>query len=579
MHRGVPFKKLVEVEEAVMIVYKEIGGGLNERILEEGVRDVKLEDLPGRLAGEDVYAPIPLPWYPKSLLDGCAVRSVDVATASKERPVELLHAGRVKIGHKPGRDLGEGECIEVDTGSWLPRGADAVIPVEELSFTDGRVIVEKSVEPGNGIAWPSTDVASGDQVIERGRPFSPESIAALAALGLDSAPASRRVRVTVFSTGVELADPGSLNVEPRSIESLPVTFDSNRAFIRASLESMGLEVRDAGIVGDSLEEAEEAILRSAEEGADIIISSGGTSAGVDDTVFKAVGRLGKLLVHGIRIKPGKPTLLGVLPGNRLFIGLPGNPRSVINVFYSVVLPLLSALSVIPSMPEKRFKAASTVMIVPSRGRRSNIPVASLGSGPLSVESFVPVAKESYMIASFAKADGYLVLGQEVNAPLRPGSMVEVSVNRPSRRTLLALTDTPKTQAWAPKFNVKVVYYPVLDPAPMIESLPTGALVALGLPGRLEPEQVRVSVVEEYARRVVVYHNRGSCERIALYASYQRYARNLQGIKILSPRAETAKILVEQGYVDCALLPNDYEPRQYKREETIGEENVYLAVRT
>ncbi|MCE4612733.1 MAG: molybdopterin molybdotransferase MoeA [Desulfurococcales archaeon] len=573
MSRGVPFKRLVDPEEAIRIVYNEVGEGVNEKLLREGSSAVKLEDLPGRLSASDILSPISLPWFPKSLLDGCAVRSIDVASASEENPVELSYAGRVKIGQKPSRELGPRECIEVDTGSWLPVGADSVIPVEDLSFKNDRVIVERSVEPGSGVAMPATDVAKGDQLVEMGRPFGPETVAALASVGLDSAQATRKVRVTVFSTGVELVDPGSVDL----VEDLPLTFDSNRVFLRSSIERWGLEVRDLGIVGDRVDDVIDAVSRAREENADVIMSTGGTSAGIDDSVFKAIESLGKLLVHGVRIRPGKPTLIGVLPGPVLFIGLPGNPRSVINVFDNIVAPLLSAVNLIPRAPGRKVKARTATLIPPARGREANIPLALIGSDPMSPSLAVPVARESYMIASYAKSDGYTVLGPGVNQPLKPGSFIEATSIRASRRSLLAFTDTPKIPEWARKYKVRAIYVPTWEPLTIIDMAPPGTLVVVGLDSnRGDPE--RIEAIDHYQRNVVMYSRGRECARTAVFSAYQEYATRVQGIEIPAQRAETARLLFEGGYVDCIIAPSDYEPANYENSEILGEEKVYLAVK-
>lgn len=542
------FKRLAEPEEAISLVKERLGSSLVARILGQGAISVGITDLEGRLIAENVAAPRPLPWYPRSLVDGCAVRSVDVAGAFEDRPVTLRYGDRVKIGEKPERPLEPGECMEIDTGAWVPVGADAVVPIEYVTRPrEGEVRIERGASPGQGIALPATDVAIGDQVAWVGAPGTPELVAALAAIGVKRVKATRRVRAAVFSTGDELVEPGA---DPGEAG----IYDSNRFQLIAWLKRLGYEVLDLGIARDTVEDVEDMMIRAVGEDADVIVTSGGTSAGLEDVVYRALGRRGEVIVHGLRIKPGKPTILGSVGEDRLFIGLPGNPRSAANVFEKVVTRLLSTLG-LPSVEYGGRKVeAVTVAALPSeKGRHTIVPV-SLMEGSRGYMAF-PVAKDSYMIASYPKAEGITIIPAGAHTPPRPGSRIEVELSREPGGKVLALTDTRLLDPGAGA-GVKVLYFPTGTPEAIIEDLPRGQAVITGINPRVEG---LVEVVEEARRDIVLARRSSGCRRAAVYLPYTTLGIELPGdpVRVPAPRAETAKVLLAQGYVDCALLPGDY----------------------
>ena len=559
------FKRLVEPSEAIESVVSRLGRRIVERVLAEGSLYVNIADLHGRLVAEAVKAPRPLPWYPRSLVDGCAVRSEDVAGAFEDRPVTLSYAGRVKIGSKPERPLEAGECFEVDTGAWVPVGADAVVPIEYVTRPSrDKARIERGASPGQNIALPGTDVATGDQIAWPGMPGTPETAAALAAIGMKRIKATRRIRVAVFSTGDELIEPG-MNPGDASI------YDSNRFQIIMTMKSLGYEVIDLGIARDNMDSVDEMIIKAVGEDADIIITSGGTSAGLEDVVYRTLQYRGEVIVHGIRIKPGKPTVLGTIGEDRLFVGLPGNPRSASNVLERVVIPLLSRLGlpVYPPIPRQ----VKTVLMTPvpsEKGRHTLVPVAVVGGNERSVS--LVVAKDSYMIASYPKSDGIITVPAGTHRPPRKGDIVDVVLRREPYASIVALTDSKTLESVALEKwpDRRIINHPTLMYDEIIAMLPKDTIVITPRTSARDMKEIR-----KIERDIILLKRGDNCNKIAVFTLYQQNipSEYSDSLIVPAPRVDTAIVLLEQGYVDCAIIPGDHGYNGVR----IGSEEVILGI--
>ena len=575
------FKRLLEPWEAIDLVATRIGSKLRDRLLHT-LEHVILTEAVGRLIASNIPAPRSLPWYPRSLVDGCAVRSVDVAGAFEDRPVKLAYSGRVPIGEKPRKSLEPGGCIEVDTGSWVPKGADAVVPIEYVRIIDGKeAYIERSVSPGQNIAMPASDVAEGDIIAYKGQPVSPILIASLAALGLKEIPVTRRVRVAVFSTGEELVEPGEDAGEAG-------IYDANRFYLKSKLKSLNWEVVDLGIAPDDLEAVEDAIGKALDHGSDVIIASGGTSAGVDDVVYRALKRLGELIVHGIRIKPGKPTILGVI-GDTLFLGLPGNPRSCINVFEKIGIPLLVRVGILASL-ESPLKVTAPLAhsLTGERGRHTIAPIALIKGVDSSVA--IPVSIESYMIASYALSDGYTVIPSTRYRPLEQGTPVEIELWRIPPETLVVLTDTIKVSEVLELIgrNLRPIYKPTPEQDKFLSNLPANVAVITK-----SGSSRRLRILKAWTREVLLLRRRtgsGECSSVAVPIEYLSLAGNAapEALVIPVPRAVSAITLYRDSYADCAIIPSEYwsmitSTQSGVREATetekivVGRENIIAAI--
>ncbi len=407
MRRQQLFIKLTSLEEAWRLI--------EERIPPKplGVEEVLIEDSLNRVLAEDVYSPISYPPYPRSIVDGYAVRVDDVRNAWEDRPVELVLKGELRIGEPPGKiSVGPGEAVYVDTGSPIPDGADAVVPVEYTARSNGLVIVYRSVALGENIAWPGSDVVRGELLFRRGERITAYHIAVLANIGIRRVKVYSKPRIAIISTGDELVEPG-VELEPGKV------YDSNSFSLKAMLERDGFRAERLGIVGDDEDELEK-LLSKALRDYDVVLLSGGTSAGVGDIVYRVLGRIGKLIVHGLKLKPGKPTIVARV-NNKPVFGLPGNPGSARNVYEVLVKPYLYRMEGSRYEHVEWLEAVLALPVQGARGRRTYQPVILCWSSIRKEWIALPYEYESYMIKRVLEADGILVIGEEEYAPLKPGS--------------------------------------------------------------------------------------------------------------------------------------------------------------
>ena len=303
-------------------------------------------DAAGRIAAADIYAPEDIPAFPRSTVDGYAVVSGDTAGAGENMPVFLALKGCVEMGAPADMAIGSGECAEVPTGGMLPAGADAVVMVEYTDmFGDDGVAVGKSVAHGENVVRRGEDAKAGDLLIRRGRRLLPQDIGALAAAGAVSVPVYVPPRMTVISTGDELAHPQD-TPHPGRIR------DINTYALSVQAKRSGFNVIHTAVLPDK----EDMLTRSvaaAMEGGDIVIVSGGSSKGKKDLTGEVFSRLADpgVFVSGIAVKPGKPTILGYDGKTRaLLVGLPGHPVSAMIVFELTLGWLLRELTGCPAPP-------------------------------------------------------------------------------------------------------------------------------------------------------------------------------------------------------------------------------------
>lgn len=297
--------------------------------------EVRVGDALGLVLAEDVVATEPLPGFANSAMDGYALLAADVGDATVEEPVELEVVGEAAAGHVAGRAVERGTAIAVMTGGELPTGADAVVPVERTSSPrDGRVAVHVPAEPGDNIRPVGQDVAVGTTVIEQGVRIGPAHVGLLAALGHHLVAAVPSPRVVVVSTGDELV-PSSRAPGPGQLR------DSNGPMLRALVRAAGAEAFPAPLVGDDRRRLGRT-LDEATGHADLIVTSGGVSAGAHDHLESVVGQLGEVAAHKVGMRPGMPQLLGRIHDTPL-IGLPGNPVSSYVSFELFVRPAIRRL--------------------------------------------------------------------------------------------------------------------------------------------------------------------------------------------------------------------------------------------
>lgn len=373
---------------------------------------VPLERGLGRVLASPVTARESLPSFARSTMDGYAVRSADTHGASEQSPAYLRLAGDVPTGVVPDRRLAAGEAIRIHTGAMLPEGADAVVMVEDTNAHpaagsgSGEIEVLAAAAPGENVLVAGEDVREGDVALEPARALRAADLGGLAALGVTELRVTVRPRVAIVSTGDEVVaamhTPGPAQVRDVNAETI--------AAIVA--QAGGVPVR-LGIVPDDEAELERA-LRTAMSSADAVVLSAGSSVSVRDLTVQVVERLGApgVLVHGIAIRPGKPTVLAFCDGIPV-VGLPGNPASALVVAWRIVRPLVRLLHgerVDPDgLGDEREVSAVLELPVPSRPGREDFVPATLARSADGALLARPIFGASNLIFTLVRADALVAV--------------------------------------------------------------------------------------------------------------------------------------------------------------------------
>ena len=390
------FKKLLTPEDAYRIFIQV----LPPREVNES-EELNIEDSVDRILFEDIVSHLNIPQYPRSLVDGYAVKVDDVKGASETNPVTLKVVGYVSIDQEPHMELLHGTAIGVDTGSIIPLGANAVIPIEYIEEHDNYIKVYRSAKLGENIAIPGSDACLGEIVLEKGSILTTNAIGALASLGIRRVRVYRKLKLCIISTGNELQEPGT---ELRA----PHIYDSNTYTLASEAKKLGFEPIILGIIPDSETKLKEVLMKAVNL-CDIVTISGGSSAGPQDLVYRVLNHLGNIVIHGLKVKPGKPTIYAVV-NNKPVFGLPGNPISAITVFRLFIYPYIARMAglrylVKPVIINTNLKRP----IITEKGRRTYSPSITMRIKEQYLS--IPIARESYMIASFSKTNGYIVIDE------------------------------------------------------------------------------------------------------------------------------------------------------------------------
>jgi putative molybdopterin biosynthesis protein len=387
-----------------------------------GPETVALAQSLGRVLAADVVAPIDVPPFDRSGVDGFAVRAADTAGASDRAPRRLrLNAEVIACGHPPVLQVETASATTIATGGAIPRGADAVVMVEQTELVEtpqGPAIdVRRAVAPGGFVAYAGSDIARGETLLRRGLEIGSREIGMLAACGLARVDVVRRPKVAVLSTGDELVRLGE-PLRPAGV------YDSNGAIVAAAVSEAGGEPVAFGAFPDD-EIALELAVRSALAGCDIVVLSGGTSKGAGDLSHRIVAKLGSpgVLVHGVALKPGKPLCLAVAERKPIAV-LPGFPTSAIFTFHTFVAPVIRALAGLPADAAETVEARVPVRIPSELGRQEFVLVALVAGegGPLAF----PTQKGSGSVTAFSQADGFLAIDALASA-LDAGSDAAVTL--------------------------------------------------------------------------------------------------------------------------------------------------------
>ena len=367
----------------------------------EKKESVPLENALGRVLAEDITASAYVPDFDRSTVDGYAVRASDTFGCSDAIPAILELKGEVRMGEDAKLTLKRGECAYVPTGGAIPEGGDCMVMIEYTEdYGDGTVGILKPGAPGLNLIFRGDDVYPGKAVLRSGQVLRAQDIGALAAIGRTEVPVRPRLKVGVLSTGDELV-PVAETPGPGQVR------DVNMPMLTALLREVGAEPVPYGIITDDEALLHKAV-RDALESCDAVILSGGSSAGVKDAACRIIEALGRLLLHGIAIKPGKPTILG-RAGNKPLIGLPGHPVAAYFVAKLFVLPLLARLEG-RQVSDHPLRARLSENIGANHGR-AQISACRLEEqrGQLTA---VPIHSKSGLITQLAGADGYFIISRD-----------------------------------------------------------------------------------------------------------------------------------------------------------------------
>src|SRR5262245_20097749 len=376
----------------------------------EEIETVALADADGRILAHDITAPLPLPPFTNSAVDGYAVASGDLPKSGAEAFPVL---GRVPAGASTDDAIRGGHAVRIFTGAPMPAGADTVFMQEDVRLEGGKVVLPAGLKPGANVRPVGEDIPLGHAALKAGQRLRPQDVALVAAFGLTRVDVRRRVRVAVFSTGNELVSPGEARAEPQ-------LFDSNRFMLMALLRRLSCEVSDLGIFSDEQTSLANALRRVAGQH-DLLLTTGGVSTGEEDHVKAAVESAGKLVLWRMAIKPGRPVAMGVIGGTP-FIGLPGNPVASFVTFVHVVRPTILALS--GARPEKLtplpVRAAFSYKKKISRREYVRVTLRRRSDGTLEATKFP--REGAGLLSSLADTDGLAELGEDVTL-VSPGDII------------------------------------------------------------------------------------------------------------------------------------------------------------
>ena len=394
---------MMSVDEAVALIAARV----------TPVRDfetVALARADGRILAQDMTAPLPLPPFTNSAVDGYAVASRDLPRQeARAFPV----TGRVQAGGAAAAPIEPGNAIRIFTGAPMPEGADTVFMQEDVRLEDGKVVLPAGLKPGANVRPAGEDIPMGHAALKAGQRLRPQDIALAAAFGLTELGVARPIRVAVFSTGNELASPG----EARGSAQL---FDSNRFMLIAMLARIGCHVSDLGILRDDRASLSSALQQVAGSH-DLVLTTGGVSTGEEDHVKSAVESVGKLVLWRMAIKPGRPVAMGIIGGTP-FIGLPGNPVASFVTFVHVVRPTVLALS--GATPEKLvpMPVRAGFSYKKKIARREYVRVSLRRAADGAVEAMKFPREGAGLLSSLVDTDGLAELGEDVTQ-VEPGQTV------------------------------------------------------------------------------------------------------------------------------------------------------------
>lgn len=409
---GTEFLKIKEVDEA-----KKIIADLFDELYTIKSRKISIEDGYNQVIFNDIISSIDLPPFNRSLMDGFAVKSEDTFGASDESPKILKCIDSIEAGSFSKKTIKNGECIEISTGAPIPDGADSIAMVEfterETDANSGYddIYILKSVAPNQDLALQGSDIKKDKLLLKEKTILGPDKIGVLAGQGMKEIEVFEKPNVAIISTGNELV------IENEKI-SYGKIYDVNSHSIKNAVISNGVNGKSYGIVKDDYGDLKEKI-ESSLKSSDIVICSGGTSAGVGDVLRHVLNDIGEVIIHGVSVKPGKPTIIGKV-NEKLVVGLPGNPVSALIIFYIFIAPNIRKLAGLSEETIEKSKATLAKRIHSPKGRM-HYSLVQIKEG-----FAYPIVKDSGAITSLADADGYIKISKTTEL-LEEGKEVEITL--------------------------------------------------------------------------------------------------------------------------------------------------------
>jgi molybdopterin molybdotransferase len=407
-------EEVIPVERALELIFKNLSPKLPSEIR------LKIDESYGRILSRDIFSPEDLPDFARSTVDGFAVSASDTFGATEGMPAYLNMGYEILMGEEPDFELKKGEVAKIATGGMLPKGADAVVMIEHIQQVDKNMVeAVKPVAPGENVIQAGEDVKRGDCVLKKGHKMRPQDIGVLTGLGITELLVYEKPKVSIISTGDEIVSPDR-PIKPGQVR------DINSFNLAGLLMDAGAIPLKKGIFNDEYGIVRKVVEKSLKD-SDMVLISGGSSVGARDVTARVIDDLGKpgVLFHGVSLKPGKPTIGGIVNNIPLF-GLPGHPAAVSVCFEIFVRPVIETLSGFSEdrlrIEKKIIKARIARNISSSPGREEHIGVYLEERG--GEIWAVPILGKSGLITTLIKADGTAVI------PLRKlgveeGEIVEV----------------------------------------------------------------------------------------------------------------------------------------------------------
>ncbi len=358
--------------------------------LRPGTEKVNIRDACGRILACDIVSSEDVPSFDRTTVDGYAVTAADTFGARDSIPAQLEINGEILMGESADFTLMSGQCSKISTGGMLPEGADAAVMVEHTDCAEGLCLIYKPVAPGENITKKGDDISAGETALKKGTLIKPSHIGVLAALGITETEVYKKPVFAVISTGDEIVNG---NPKPGQIR------DVNTFLLSAAIKEAGCEAIEYGTVADKREAIENAV-KECVGAADAVIISGGSSAGARDMTVDIIDTLGETFFHGIAMKPGKPTIFGIVNDKPVF-GLPGHPLAAYFVFRLIIGEYIRGLMNMP--PEKPSGRAALAENIPSNHGREEFLCVKMNAD----NEIVPLHTKSGIISVLSEAAGFI----------------------------------------------------------------------------------------------------------------------------------------------------------------------------